>query len=257
MDDEAREANLARQLELREELANAREEQLAIVREEHANARDAVAAEQAEAELLEVLERQRENDRLRAEARRQQNRDRENQQVPQPPRVSAFRMSLRALRGSHRPTFYDDPAVIANASVCRACCHLIILSFALSLPSTLVLMIRCFPALASIRWNAIVSEAPLIFPAGIELLLNDSSLSLRPDPLAVKDTRGSSSSADEKYVCWSQGDRSWCAEAPLLEPIRLRLPSMLHDAFYTALPSPLPVPLRGYCMRSRARHPIY
>ena len=242
MDDEAREANLARQLELREELANAREEQLAIMREEHANARDAVAAEQAEAELLEVLERQRENDRLRAEARRQQNRDRENQQVPQPPRVSAFRMSLRALRGSHRPTFYDDPAVIANASVCRACCHLIILSFVLSLPSTLVLMIRCFPALASIRWNAIVSEAPLIFPAGIELLLNDSSLSLRPDPLAVKDTRGSSSGTDEKYVCWSQGDRSWCAEAPLLEPIRLRLPSMLHDAFYTSLPSPLPVP---------------
>jgi hypothetical protein len=155
--------------------------------------------------------------------------------------------SLRALRSAHRPSFYDDPTLAESPTMCRACRHLLLLSFFLSLPTTMLLLARCYPALAALRWTSVVSAAQTVFPSGIELVLNGSQLLLRPAASAKAAggaSTGTGAADDDTYVCWTSGEgaSSWCATAPLLEPIRLPLPTALFDAFHTDLPRPLRVP---------------
>ena len=49
----------------------------------------------------------------------------------------------------------------------------------LSLPTTLAFLVTTMPILSNLDWQRILDEAELIFPPGIELILNDSKLDLR------------------------------------------------------------------------------
>ena len=144
---------------------------------------------------------------------------------------------LTAIANAHRPRWYDEEFASATPSLCSTCIHLVLLCLCLSLPSSLALLLRCSPALTALSWRAVASEAERVFPAGLELIFNNSTLQLRPDADASRDE-----DTEGTIICWSAGEAGWCATAPLLEPIRLVLPAVLHDAFYTDLPRPLPVP---------------
>ena len=186
--------------------------------------------------------------------------------VPQPPAIAT---TLRALRQAQRPSFYDDEAIFgANPTFSRACIHLILLSLFVSLPSTFVFVLRCSPALGSLHMPMLLDEAERVFPNGLEIVLNGSQLLLRPDPDAQPTSAAAAASSapkeeeDDTFVCWSSAAEvvadqvvtpaiSWCASAPRLEPIRMQLSTLLHDAFYTDLPRPLPIaPARLLSLRA-------
>jgi hypothetical protein len=184
--------------------------------------------------------------------------------------------ALRAAPLVHRLSFYE-PGKFASASFCTSCIFMQLLTLFLALPHTVAHVLRIGPALYQIRWPAVLDDMEHIFPAGLELELDGGRVILRPETAAAAaaaaaavpadaDAEGSSIGSggggggggggsgggsldgdvdeDEDFVCWSSngGSEGWCATAPQLEPVLLRLPPLLHDAFYVDLPAPLPTP---------------
>ena len=160
------------------------------------------------------------------------------------------------LRRAHKPSFYDE-VPRRGATLAGACAYIFFISFILSLPQTLFFLARVLPTVADLRWRELARGAVEIFPAGLELVLNDTELSLRPSRRARRasaDFRASghagpdgaptaaAAAADSLYVCWEEGRTSWCAAAAELEPIRITFNPLLYDLCYTDLPAPLLMP---------------
>ena len=159
--------------------------------------------------------------------------------------MAGVRRARRALRHSLRPSFYDDHEDVLAPSIGRACMHLCAVCAVLSLPATLSLLVRLGPAIAALRASSLLDDAVRLFPDGVEIVVNGSTLHLRPKPnvgpLGGAPTAPEAESGT-RYVCWEEDASSWCATAPQLEPIRLTLPMLLHDVSFSDLPSPLHLP---------------
>lgn len=174
----------------------------------------------------------------------------------------SVRGTLHAFRRAASLRGYDDVMDEQAASYGRACHHMFALSLLISLPTSLMLTVRCGPGVASLNWPQLLDSAESIFPDGVELVINRSQFFLRPsarargldgrvdadesdalgastvapaDPVTTSDSEnGASDTANGEYICWSWSDHdtdqnSWCATAPQLEPIRLELPPLLHQ----------------------------
>ena len=164
-------------------------------------------------------------------------------------------MHLRhALGAAHRPSFYmpgDPPArgvrvpaapFDTRMPLCKACAYMLVLTLALSLPSSLLAVAKLLPTTLK-RWDP--ETLVRIFPAGLELVFNESTLQVRPlapepdGPMDGRRLREEASAQDgerSSFICWTEDAVSWCADAERLEPIRLELPTMLWDFLYTELP---------------------
>lgn len=146
------------------------------------------------------------------------------------------------IRHSLRPSYYDEHTDVVEPSLGKACSHLVLLCLMLSLPATAGLIVRIAPALVSVQISSVLDGAVRLFPSGVEILLNQSALHLRPAPSAVRPEEAEAAAEDgdgSTYVCWEDDASSWCAAAPQLEPIRLELHPLLHDVCFTDLPAPL------------------
>ena len=143
----------------------------------------------------------------------------------------AIQAALRALRSAHLPRLYV-PSLIEDPSLNRACGQLIFLCLFLSSGTILAFFCSVAPTISQLHLPSILDESERLFPAGIELELDNGTLKLRPhpDPIAKDDEEPGKS----EYVCWAQEaeKKSWCATAPLLEPIELTLSPLLHDAYF-------------------------
>ena len=163
---------------------------------------------------------------------------------------------LPLLRTCH-PTFYDlgaESSVIEKPTLCRACTFLLYVCFVVSIPSSVMLWLRCLPALAEFDPLDMVHAAGRIFPAGLELVMNDTALYLRPAPSVSTQDNTPHHENGQSLVCWTEGSSSWCAAAPQLEPIRIELGWLLWDACHSDLPPPLNVPpVRLYTMLTARR----
>ena len=147
--------------------------------------------------------------------------------------------------GLLRPSFYDDHNVVLRPTFGKACSHLLTLCLLLALPSSCMMVLRVAPAASALRWGAAIDSAATLFPEGLELVLNGSTLHVRPSPPALATQNGHQApprggeALSPRYVCWSKGEQSWCASATQLGPIRVALPPLLHDLCYTDMPAPL------------------
>ena len=102
----------------------------------------------------------------------------------------------RAPRGfiwkTFRRSFYRELNPLARQrqpSTCAGCCHLLVLSLLLSIPTTLLTTIRIAPTLAALDLPAALDAATNFWPNGLELVLDASrpaDLELRPTPQASK-----------------------------------------------------------------------
>lgn len=153
-------------------------------------------------------------------------------------------MAVLSLRGLWDCT---HPA-IKEPTFCKACTFIFFLSFMLSLPFTVFVIFRMGPAVSRLNLS-LLDDAANLFPAGVELLINGSSLQLRP----TSATEGVVGRTDDSiYVCWTENEVSWCADSLQLEPIRIELPPLLYDACFTDLPAPVHFsPVRLFTLASR------
>ena len=69
------------------------------------------------------------------------------------------RLAWAAARRGLQPRYYAEPHVLAKPSLYGACVHIAFLTFFLSLPSSLVAFFRMLPALSSLQWDSLSSEA--------------------------------------------------------------------------------------------------
>ena len=146
--------------------------------------------------------------------------------------TTAYRAALVALRRSHRPSHYV-PSLIAEPSLNLACGQLIWLCLFLSMGTIASFFTSVARCVTDFDLYSVVDEAERMFPHGVELRFGNGTLDLIAAPDGVSNDDASSPGAPAEYICWTQhGQRSWCATAPLLEPIQLTLsplvPTHLH-----------------------------
>ena len=129
------------------------------------------------------------------------------------------------------------------------------LSLTLSIPSALVAIARTHRLLTADPHTAL-QHTQTLFPTNLIIHLDNHTLHLYTinNTHTTKPNKSDThSTPPPSYVCWDSNG-SFCAAAPHLEPIRVELPSLVHDLWYSELPYPVsltPAALLSLALSSR------